>query len=104
MPSDESALSEVEFIDNYNLCFAGKYGITVYNLASKETVWTGNKATSISVSSDGINVAGIYKDENTATIYDSQTGNILQTVDLTEEVNKLRLMIYLQIQMIISLK
>lgn len=81
LPSDESALSEVEFIDNYNLCFAGKYGITVYNLASKETVWTGNKATSISVSSDGINVAGIYKDENTATIYDSQTGNILQTVD-----------------------
>lgn len=81
LPADESALSEVEFIDDYNICFARKDGLTVYSITSKKIMWTGNKVTSISISDDGSTVAGVYKDEKTADLYDAQSGKKLKTVD-----------------------
>ena len=74
LDADRSALSEVEFIDNERLVFAGAEGLTCYDCSSKSVLWTSAPATAIAVSGDKKKVIGVYKDESVATIYDSQTG------------------------------
>ncbi|WP_164545508.1 WD40 repeat domain-containing serine/threonine protein kinase [Paenibacillus albus] len=69
LPSMDSALSDVEFINNNRLVFAGKEGICLYDISQKQKVWTGKPATEIAVSADGSSIAAIYKDEGHATVY-----------------------------------
>lgn len=69
LPLAESALSDVVFVDENTIVYAGKNGICAYDVESKKEFWTGKPATSVSVSADGKNIAGIYRDEAFATIY-----------------------------------
>lgn len=80
LPTDASALSEVEYLDDNTLCFAGANGLTVLDIANQKNKWIGKKATAITVSADKSRIAGVYKDEKSATIYDAKTGNEIKTV------------------------
>lgn len=85
LPADKSALSEVEYLNSDTIIYAGIDGLKCYNISSEKTIWTGKQSTAVSISQDGKTVAAIYKDESSATIYDTATGNIKTTVDFKEK-------------------
>ncbi|MCI8806090.1 MAG: protein kinase [Clostridiales bacterium] len=70
LPVIESALSDIVFIDNNKIVYAGKNGLSVYDTKNKNQIWSGDKATNIAVSYDKNIIAGIYRNEGYATIYD----------------------------------
>ncbi len=80
LPAEKSALSEIEFLDNNRVVYAGKEGITAYDLVKKEVLWKGKNTTAISVSGDKKTIAGIYKAKDEAIIYDSLNGNIIKEI------------------------
>ncbi len=87
LPLAESALSDAVFVDNNTLAYAGADGISLYNIEKKSVVWTGKPATQIAVSADGKTIAGVYRDESFATVYDI-SGTEKATVSF--EANKQR--------------
>ena len=82
LEAEESALAEVKFVDSDTVLFAGRDGLTAYDLKEKKELWTGGRATGIALSGDGKKAAGIYKDDRECSLYDVQTGRLIQTVDL----------------------
>lgn len=80
-PAENSALAEVEYLDNSTIVYAGKEGIAEYDLLEEREVWRGEKTTGIAVSGDGSTVAAVYKDDDHAVIYDAATGEIRYRVD-----------------------
>ena len=85
LPAEKSALSEVEFIDNDRLIFAGAEGIAAYDIKSGSTLWTGKPATAITVSADGKTAAGVYKDENAAYVYNAENGELINPVNFGDK-------------------
>lgn len=85
LPADKSALSEVEYLNEDTIIYAGIDGIQSYNISNGTTLWSGKPSTAISISQDGKTVAAIYKDESIATIYDAVTGNIQTEVDFKDK-------------------
>lgn len=81
LPAEKSALSEIKYLNDHTIIYAGDGGISVYNIERKEELWKGKPATSISVSADGKSVAAVYKNEGFATVYDVSNGKIKCTVD-----------------------
>ncbi len=80
LPTDKSALSEIEYLDNNVIIYAGVQGVTSYDIETNQQLWCGNKGTAISISEDGSTVAAIYKDESKATIYNAKTGVIKKEI------------------------
>ena len=80
LPTEESALSDVIFIDNDIITYAGKGGLSVYNISENKELWKGKTVTEISLSQDKKTIAAVYKDENTAIIYDVNTGETKKVV------------------------
>ncbi len=87
LPIISSALSDAVFVDNEIIVYAGENGITAYNVKENKELWTGKPATHIAVSSDGQTVAGIYRDEGFATVYDIN-GNEKTTVSFSGNKQK----------------
>ena len=85
LSSDSSALSEVEYIDETTICFAGTDGLSVVDITNQKVVWTGEKATGIAVSADKTRIAGIYKDDKYATLYNSKTGKVIGKVSFNNK-------------------
>lgn len=81
LPADGSALSEVEYLDEHTVIFAGADGIQAYDIETDEELWRGSPATAISISQDGSTVAAVYKDETFASVYDASDGNVKCKVD-----------------------
>lgn len=81
LPVAESALSEVKYIDSNTIVYAGKDGLTVYDIAAQRSLWTGDMATGISVSEDGTTIAAVYRNEDHATIYHTADGAVCGVVD-----------------------
>ena len=81
LPTRQSALAEVRFLNNDVIIFSGDAGITAYDVANSVVLWTGRPATAISIAADGRSVAAIYRNEDFATVYDTLTGNILHEID-----------------------
>lgn len=81
LPADKSALSEVEYLDNNTIVYAGLDGLKTYDILTHKEKWSGKKCTAICVSHDKKTIAAIYKDEDFSTIYDTTTGKVKQTVD-----------------------
>ena len=69
LPTVRSALAGIVFVDDNLLLFAGEDGISAYDISAQTILWTRRPATEIAVSADGQTVAGIYRDESFATIY-----------------------------------
>lgn len=80
LPTQNSALVEVEYLNNDTIVYAGSEGLTAYSISKDKQLWKGLPATSISVSDNGRVIAGIYKENNYAVIYDSKTGKKIKTV------------------------
>lgn len=85
LPAGASVLSDLAFIGENLVLFAGDSSLTAYDLASGSVRWTGAAATGISVSGDGSKVAAIYRDENQAAVYDAVSGDVLKVVSFTNQ-------------------
>lgn len=81
LPATRSALAEVKYLDNNIIIYAGDTGITAYSIESRSELWHGNPATGIAISGDRTSVVGVYKNDEFATVYDTGTGQIRNTVD-----------------------
>lgn len=81
LPADASALAEVEYLDAGRIAYAGDGGLALYDIPTGQTLWQGQPATGIALSADGGCIAGVYRDESFATVYDTQTGAVVGTVD-----------------------
>lgn len=81
LPADKSALSEVEYLDDDTIIYAGLEGLVSYDISKNKQLWTGKFSTAISISQDAKTVAAVYKDESKATIYDAVTGEIKTEVN-----------------------
>lgn len=79
-PTVESALSEAVFLNNHTILYAASDGLNAYDIEKGEVLWTGKQATSIRVSGDGRRVAAVYRDDDFATVYDTEDGEIISTV------------------------
>ena len=84
LPADRSALSEVEFLTEDVIVYAGADGIAAYDLAQGRALWSGDQATAISISSDGKRVAAVNRDETHAKLYDAGNGSLIETVDFND--------------------
>lgn len=82
LPSADSALSEVIYLDMDTIIYAGADGISRYDINTGTSRWIGQMATGICVSADGRRTAGIYKEEDHVSVYDAENGQLLENVDL----------------------
>lgn len=80
LPMEPSALSQLIFLDEERLIYAGEGGVTAYDLTSGAALWTGEAATGLALSGDGKKLAAVYKDGDQARIYDTASGALVQTV------------------------
>ncbi len=81
LPVEASALAEVEYLDNDTVIYAGEEGIRAYSISAAKELWAGKPATAIELSADGKRAAAVYKDETSATVYDTANGDVVATVD-----------------------
>lgn len=81
LPAVDSALAEMEYLDNDTIIYAGEKGVSAYCISKNLNLWQGNPATAVSVSQDGRLVATVYKDESRAIVYDASTGQMIREVD-----------------------
>lgn len=81
LPADLSALSDIVFLGEDTVYYAGVGGLRAYDLTEGRELWSGEPATAITLSSDGSTVAAVYQDEGFAVIYDAVTGAEKQRVD-----------------------
>jgi len=79
LPVARSALSEAVFIDDNTLAYAGESGISLYSIKDNRVLWTGEPVTSIALSADGGTIAGVFRDQSHAVIYDTY-GNMKVSV------------------------
>lgn len=84
LPSQKSALSDVVFVDDLHLIFAGIDGVTAYDLEKKKILWTGETATSLSISEDRKRVAAVDRKDSRAVIYQTADGEKVAVCDFGE--------------------
>lgn len=70
LPTVNSALGEVEFLDENTIVYAGENGIVLYDIAGGKALWQGRPATAIAVSADRQTIGAVYRDSGEAVIYD----------------------------------
>ncbi len=75
LPVQPSALSDCLFTDENHVVYADPQGITLYDLEAQEVVWTGEAATTLSVSGDGSTVAAVDRDGGYAMVYNVADGS-----------------------------
>lgn len=85
LPAEPSALSDMVFLDEDRLLYAGAGALRAYDLDQSRELWSGKAATSIALSADGTTAAAVYKDENVAAVYDTATGTALKAVTFHEK-------------------
>ncbi len=74
LPSLNSALSDAVFADNSRLVYAGDQGVTAYDLDKQAVLWTGEEATTLSLSADKTTVAAVNRDADYGVIYQMEDG------------------------------
>ena len=80
-----SALSDVVFLDENQIVYAGPDALTAYRISDSTQLWSGKPATGIVLSADRSTMAAVYKDENLAAIYNASTGEAIRTVTFQEK-------------------
>lgn len=81
LPAGTSSISEIKYLNEDVILYAGKDGMKAYDLKRNCELWTGEAATSISVSADGKTAAGIQEGDTGAVVYDAETGNVKCKID-----------------------
>lgn len=87
MPTLESALSEVKFLNESEIIYAGAEGLTAYDILANKTLWVAAPATAIAVSGDKTMAAAIYKSESKICFYDTSTGKMVSYRELDGHLN-----------------
>lgn len=70
----ESALSDMVFLDEDRIVYAGKDGVALYDLSKGEAQWTAREATTLALSGNNKVVAAIDRDAECAYLYDTAVG------------------------------
>lgn len=81
LPTEESALSGVLFLDEDRIVYAAPGAVRAYDIAQGRELWSGQPATRVVRSADGRRVAAVYKDAQEGYVYDAGTGALIDTVD-----------------------
>ena len=81
LAAEPSALSDVVFSGEDRVIYAGEGGLRAYDIVQERELWSAEPATGIALSADGSRVAGVYKDQGEAKVYDGDTGALVATVD-----------------------
>ncbi len=87
LPTLESALCEVEFLNESEIIYAGAEGLSAYDISANKTLWTAAPATAIAVSGDKTMAATIYKNESRINFYDAATGGLISFRELDGHLN-----------------
>ena len=74
LPVHKSALSDVVFIEENKIIYAGVNGVTAYDLEEERVLWTGEIATTLTLSGDKTKVAALNKDADGVIIYRTDDG------------------------------
>lgn len=78
----ESALCEVEFIDDNVIVYGGKDGLTAYDMENDTVLWQADPATAIAVSGDSSTVAAVYKKDDVINFYNAVSGKLISSRSL----------------------
>ena len=79
LPTQRSALSDCIFVDEDTVIYAGKEGVTAYDLKSYSVIWRGDIATNLALSGNKKILAAIDRDAVEAKIYDVESGQMIST-------------------------
>ena len=82
LKTDLSARSDIVFVDEDVLLYAGDGALCAYDLAQQKQLWSGRAATGIALSGDRSTVAAIYKEDTLVTVYDVASGAVRTEVTL----------------------
>lgn len=82
LPTRSSALSELTFLDEDMLLYAGEEGLTAYDLNAGGPRWQGDTATRLALAEDGGRVVAVAQGESQAKVYATADGQLLQSVSL----------------------
>lgn len=88
LPAVDSAMAEIEFLNDETIIYAGNQGICAYNVSEGRELWSSDMATAISVSEDGSTVAALYKDDTYAVIYAAESGDKIGKIDFGGRVQQ----------------
>lgn len=69
LPTQTSALSDLVFVDESRIVYAGDRGVTAYDLDTGSVLWTGAAATTLALSGDRATVAAVDRDADHAILY-----------------------------------
>ena len=84
LPVKKSALSDVVFVNNSRILYAGDKGITLYDFNKQKSIWTGKEETNITLSADCKIAAAVNGNEEKAIIYQVDSGNIIKECSFDE--------------------
>lgn len=74
IPIAQSALADCLFIDEDHILVAVADGVENYEIATGSVLWTGEKATFITISGDGKTAACVNREDSKAILYDTESG------------------------------
>lgn len=74
LPAENSALADVVFVDEKTVLYAGEQGVTAYDLERQKVLWSGDQATTLSVSGDKKVAAAVNRDAGYAVVYSVADG------------------------------
>lgn len=74
LPVQESALSDIVFVGETVVIYAGAQGVSAFDLKEGKEIWTADAATSLCLSGDGKKVAAVNRREDYAVIYRTADG------------------------------
>ncbi|MBR1476552.1 MAG: protein kinase [Lachnospiraceae bacterium] len=77
LPVEMSAFSDVCFVDEDRIVYAGEGGVRAYDLSSKTELWKGDVATILSLSADGKKVAAVNRDAESFKLYNTADGTVI---------------------------
>ncbi len=81
LPMQKSAMADAKYLNDDVVVYAGADGIKAYSISGAKELWSGEPATTISISADASTVAAVYKDAGYAMIYEADTGKELYRAD-----------------------
>lgn len=83
LPIQQSALSDVVFLDENVIVYASDNGVCAYNVESGETLWTVKTATTLALSGNGKVLAAVDRDAQEVFIYRTEDGTLITQCDLS---------------------
>lgn len=85
----DSANADVCFLDDNRVIYAGEKGVTLYNIETQNEVWTGDRASDITISQDGRIAVSADGADGDIQVYDVVQGRLIKSISLNERQRNL---------------